>query len=150
MGESFWQKESLLHTIHYDSAPRPLRYCFANPNVHPSWPSQANDFEHVLAKSVFLRFFLLFPDAVSGWAEWVLAYPVFGSSVNPIPTRWDKLCPPHYCLPTRIWKLNDISALSATWRTFVNLQSKVRSRILKFNIFQVFIHYGNTGCGVFK
>ena len=28
----------------------------------------------------------------------------FGSSVHPIPTRGGRLYPPHYCLPTRIWK----------------------------------------------
>ena len=28
----------------------------------------------------------------------------FGSSVNPIPTRGSRLCPPHYCLYPRIWK----------------------------------------------
>ena len=26
-------------------------------------------------------------DAASGWAEWALAHPEFGVSVNPIPTR---------------------------------------------------------------
>ena len=26
-------------------------------------------------------------DAASGWAGWALAYPEFGSPVNPIPTR---------------------------------------------------------------
>jgi hypothetical protein len=28
-----------------------------------------------------------FSDAASGWAEWALAYPEFGVSVNPIPAR---------------------------------------------------------------
>ena len=41
-------------------------------------------------------------DAARGWAGWALADPEFGSSVNPIPTRGGRLCPPHYCLPTRI------------------------------------------------
>ena len=27
-------------------------------------------------------------DAVSGWAEWALAHPNFGISVNPIPMLW--------------------------------------------------------------
>ena len=26
-----------------------------------------------------------------------VAPPEFGSSVNPIPTKGDRLCPPHYC-----------------------------------------------------
>mgnify|MGYP007048352179 CR=1 FL=1 len=34
---------------------------------------------------------------VSGGAGGALATPEFGSSVNPIPTRGDRLCPPHYC-----------------------------------------------------
>ena len=33
---------------------------------------------------------------VSGGAGGTLAPPEFGSSVNPIPTRGGKLCPPHY------------------------------------------------------
>ena len=37
--------------------------------------------------------------AASGWAGWALAHPEFGSSVNPIPSREGRLCPPHYCLP---------------------------------------------------
>ena len=41
-------------------------------------------------------------DAVSGWAGWALAHLEFGSSVNPTPTTGGRLCPPHYCLPTRI------------------------------------------------
>ena len=41
-------------------------------------------------------------DAVIGWAGWALAYPEFGLFVNPIPTKGDRLCPKHYCLPTRI------------------------------------------------
>ena len=34
---------------------------------------------------------------VSGGAEGTLAPPEFGRSVNPIPTRGGRLCPPHYC-----------------------------------------------------
>ena len=34
---------------------------------------------------------------VSGGAGGALASPEFGSSVNPIPTRGGRLCPPHYC-----------------------------------------------------
>ena len=30
---------------------------------------------------------------------------------NPIPNRVGRLCPPHYYLPTRIWKPNGISAV---------------------------------------
>ena len=41
-------------------------------------------------------------DVARGWAGWALAYPEFGSSVNPIPTGEDRLCPPQFCLPTRI------------------------------------------------
>ena len=59
-------------------------------------------------------FFSHYTDVVSGW---VLAYPVFGSSVNPIPNRRGEadyahhITPTHYCLLTRIWKSNNISAL---------------------------------------
>ena len=31
--------------------------------------------------------YALCSDAASGWAEWALAHPEFGSSVNPITTR---------------------------------------------------------------
>ena len=34
---------------------------------------------------------------VSGGAGGTLAPPEFGSSVNPIPTKGGRLCPPHYC-----------------------------------------------------
>jgi len=33
---------------------------------------------------------------VSGGAGGTLAPPEFGSSINPIPTRGGRLCPPHY------------------------------------------------------
>ena len=36
---------------------------------------------------------------VSGGAGGALAPPEFGSSVNPIPIRGGRLCPPHYCTP---------------------------------------------------
>ena len=35
--------------------------------------------------------------AASGWAGWALAHPEFGSLVNPITTKGERLCPPHYC-----------------------------------------------------
>ena len=41
-------------------------------------------------------------DAVSRWAGWALADRGFGVSVNPISNQGDRLCSPHYCLPTRI------------------------------------------------
>ena len=37
-----------------------------------------------------------------GGAGGVLAPPEFRSSVNPIPTRRGRLCPPHYCQHPRI------------------------------------------------
>ena len=40
-----------------------------------------------------------------GWAR-------FGSSVNPIPTKGDRLCPPNYWLPTQTSKHTGISAAS--------------------------------------
>ena len=96
-GGSFWQKESLLHTIHYDSAPKPRRYCFANPNVHPSWPSQANDFGHFLVTCAHLKLdaimILKCSDVVSGWVGWALAYPVFGSSVIPYSNQVGQIMP---------------------------------------------------------
>ena len=59
-------------------------------------------------------------DAASGWAGWALAHPEFGSSVHPIPTGGGgRLYPPHYCLPTRIWKPSGISALWHHWRSIV-------------------------------
>ena len=48
----------------------------------------------------------MFSNAVSRWAGWVLAHPEFGSSVNPIPTRWadyvhhSTACPPGFENPT--------------------------------------------------
>ena len=39
---------------------------------------------------------------------WVNFSPIL-SSVNLIPTKWGRLCPPHYCSPTQLWKPNDIS-----------------------------------------
>ena len=36
---------------------------------------------------------------------------IIGVSINPILTRGSRLCPPHYCLPTRIWKPNGITAV---------------------------------------
>ena len=50
-------------------------------------------------------------DAVSGGAEWAFAHPDFGIQVNPIPTMGGRLCPSHYCLPTRIWNPNGISGV---------------------------------------
>ena len=46
---------------------------------------------------------------VSGGAGGTLAPPEFGRSVNPIPTRGGRLCPPHYCQHPRIRKPNDSS-----------------------------------------
>ena len=34
---------------------------------------------------------------ISGGTGGALAPPEFRSSANPIPTRGDRLCPPHYC-----------------------------------------------------
>ena len=45
----------------------------------------------------FLCFVFLHRAVVSGGAEGALAPPEFGKSVNPIPTRGGRLCPPHYC-----------------------------------------------------
>jgi len=53
---------------------------------------------------------VLSSDAISGWVGWALAHQEFGSSVNTIPATGGRLCSPHYCLPTRIWKPNGISA----------------------------------------
>ena len=69
--------------------------------------------QHALVyKSPLANPILYFSDAVSGWAGWTIAHPEFGGTVNPIPTRWGRLCPPHYCLPTRIGKPNGISVIS--------------------------------------
>ena len=43
-----------------------------------------------MANPEFTRIFdpsFSYSDAVSGWAEWALANPNYGVSVNPIPTR---------------------------------------------------------------
>ena len=45
----------------------------------------------IQAKSLHVR------AVVSGGAGGALAPPEFGSSVNPIPTRRGRVCPPHYC-----------------------------------------------------
>ena len=57
-----------------------------------------------LSEFFWLRLYLaLSSDAASGWAGCALvANPEFGSSVNPIPTKRDRLCPPHYWLTTRL------------------------------------------------
>ena len=52
-------------------------------------------------------------DAIREWAGYALAHPEFVNSVNTIPTRWGRLCPP-YCFPTRIWKPNGISAMGCS------------------------------------
>ena len=40
---------------------------------------------------------MMFRAVVSRGAGVALAPPEFGSSVDPIPTRGGRLCPPHYC-----------------------------------------------------
>ena len=47
---------------------------------------------------------------VTGGTGGTLAHPESGSSVNPIPTRRGRLCPPYYWEHPRIWKPNDSSA----------------------------------------
>ena len=44
-----------------------------------------------------VRFSVLVRAVVSGGGGGALAPPEFGSSVNPIPIRGGRLCPPHYC-----------------------------------------------------
>ena len=51
-------------------------------------------------------------NVVSGLAGWALAPPEFGSQFTLFqPGGRSRLCPPHHCLPTQIWKPNDISSL---------------------------------------
>ena len=40
-----------------------------------------------MVRNFILLGYYQFSDAASGWAEWALAHPEFGSPVNPIPTR---------------------------------------------------------------
>ena len=47
---------------------------------------------------------------VSGGAGGALAPPEFGSSLNPIPARGGRLCPPYYWQHLRNRKPNDSSA----------------------------------------
>ena len=56
-----------------------------------------------------LRTSLIFRAVFSEGTGSALAPPEFGTSVNPIPTRGGRLCPPHYCWHPRIQKSNDIS-----------------------------------------
>ena len=49
-----------------------------------------------------------FRAVVSGGAGGVLAPPEFGSSVNSIPNRGVRLCPPHYCQHPWIRKPKDL------------------------------------------
>ena len=44
---------------------------------------------------------------IPGCAGCAMAHPDFGSSVNPISTRGDKLCPPNYYWHTRIFRPSD-------------------------------------------
>ena len=44
---------------------------------------------------------------VPGCAGCAMAHPIFGRSVNPIPTRGDRLCPPNYYWHTLIFRPSD-------------------------------------------
>ena len=69
-------------------------------------------------------------DAVSEWSRWALAHPEFGVSVNSIPTREDRLCPPYYCLPIWVWKSNGISdILCLNWEIKQSIQKNIRGII---------------------
>ena len=52
---------------------------------------------YALVKSSLALMELAYRAVVIGGARGALAPPEFWSSVNPIPTRGDRLCPPHYC-----------------------------------------------------
>ena len=55
-----------------------------------------------MVRNFILLGYYQFSDAASGWAEWALAHPEFGSPVNPIPTRGADYahhiiaCPPRF------------------------------------------------------
>ena len=51
--------------------------------------------------------YLLFRAVVPGCAGCATAHPDFGRPVNPISTRGDRLCPPNYFWPTRIFRPSD-------------------------------------------
>ena len=53
--------------------------------------------KYLITEKVYLVFNVKFTAVVSGGDGGALAPPEFGSSVNPIPTRGGRLCPPHYC-----------------------------------------------------
>ena len=57
------------------------------------------DIAHIVSPQKAQKSFQEAPSraVVSGGAGGALASPEFGSSVNPIPTRGGRLCPPHYC-----------------------------------------------------
>ena len=62
IGGSFWQKDSYA-TIHYDSAPRPQRSCFANRNVHTYLICRIFMFE----KKIFEAMISLIYDGIIRW-----------------------------------------------------------------------------------
>ena len=65
--------------------------------------SDRNSFKYLDIRHRHRRFATLQCRAVaSRGAEGALAPPEFRSSVNPIPARGGRLCPPHYCQHPRI------------------------------------------------
>ena len=54
-----------------------------------------------MKQTLFSNFPFLRSDAISRWGGWTLAPQDFGASVNLILTMEGRLCPPHYCYPTR-------------------------------------------------
>ena len=75
-----------------------------------------------------------YSDTDSGWA---LNHLEFGAPVTPLTTRGvgRRLCPLHYYLPTRIWKPNNISALSTVflsiWQGSLIKMSKIKLQQLQ-------------------
>ena len=63
---------------------------------------------------------------ISGGAGGALATPEFISSVNPIPTRGGRLCPPHYCTPGFE---NLMTSLQQTWSRGQAYQSQNSAKL---------------------
>ena len=56
-----------------------------------------------------------------------MAHPIFGRSVNPIPTRGNRLCPPNYYWHTLIFRPSDGPALVTTEKSYAYID-KVPTR----------------------
>ena len=62
----------------------------------------------------------------------ITANPDFGRSVNPISTRWDRLCPPNYYWHPRIFRPSDCPVNPMTICTFLTRKDTISQKTSKF------------------